>query len=511
MIAESVDTFEGAADMAGKLNAQLGLQINSVELLNADHNERINIMRREFQQSGKNFDDMGRRQRQAVAEMLGVDVDMASRLFGDPMSFAKVDAERAEALERSKQLTTANQRLAAAADKVTIALEPVATAMANLAVGIANVVSSPFVVYLSLTTGLIYGLTKAFFALKAGMALLRAAREADTVSQAFKIMMNKKESDSNETLSDSMNKVNKTSKFSSEGFKNFAKSAKDLAKPLFALGVAIVALGVGIFFAAKGMALLVDAFAGVGENAMAAALGIGLLIVPFVAFVAAAAFMATTGVGFAAAGVLAAMGFGALMLGGGIALAAYGMSLFVESIKGLTEGEASAGVQLLQTLPELFLAVGTAGFLLGFAVKPLLAVGIAIAGIGLGIGIVSSRFDLLAASMLRVVDASKSMTANLAGFEAIERIITVSTNVTPVELENMERVMGAVVRVGETARATEATGLDRLADSILNMFTGTGGGSSTTQKEVVLQVDSTKLGKVIVDILSDNYGMRIAR
>jgi hypothetical protein len=244
---------------------------------------------------------------------------------------------------------------------------------------------------------------------------------------------------------------------------------------------------------------------------MAAALGIGLLIIPFVAFVAAAAFMATTGVGFAAAAVLAAMGFGALMLGGGIALAAYGMSLFVESIKGLTEGEASAGVQLLQTLPELFLAVGTAGFLLGFAVKPLLAVGIAIAGIGLGIGIVSSRFDLLAASMLRVVDASKSMTANLAGFEAIERIITVSTNVTPVELENMERVMGAVVRVGETARATEATGLDRLADSILNMFTGTGGGSSTTQKEVVLQVDGKKLGKVIVDILTDEYGMRIAR
>jgi hypothetical protein len=58
-IAEAFDTFEGAADLAGKLNAQLGLQLNSVELMKAPHEERIKLLRQEFAASGKNFDQMG--------------------------------------------------------------------------------------------------------------------------------------------------------------------------------------------------------------------------------------------------------------------------------------------------------------------------------------------------------------------------------------------------------------------------------------------------------------------
>ena len=225
---------------------------------------------------------------------------------------------------------------------------------------------------------------------------------------------------------------------------------------------------------------------------------------------AVAAIAVYTGVGPAVAGVLLAIGGGALMLGLGIGLAAAGMALFIHTLKGLAGKDFASAIELLGTLPELFLSIGTAGFLLAFAVKPLMLVGIAIGGIGLGIGLVASKFDTLAESMFRVVDASKAISANTAGLEAIEKIITVSTKVTPAEMENMERVMGAVVKVGETAKASEASGLDRLASAITNMFTG-GGADDANNKTIVLKVDERKLGEVVVNVLNDSYGMNIAR
>ena len=103
-IAEAFDTFESAAELAGKLNAQIGLQLNSVDMMNLSHEDRIKMLRDEFKLRGKNFDDMSRRQRQAIAEVMGVDVDMASRLFGDPVALRKYQKEQKSLEERAKLL-----------------------------------------------------------------------------------------------------------------------------------------------------------------------------------------------------------------------------------------------------------------------------------------------------------------------------------------------------------------------------------------------------------------------
>tara|TARA_B100001094_G_scaffold190374_1_gene184369 strand:- start:3052 stop:5331 length:2280 start_codon:yes stop_codon:yes gene_type:complete len=124
-IAEAFDTFQGAADLAGKLNAQIGLQLNSVELMTASHEDRIKILRQEFDLRGKNFKDMDRRQKQAIAEVLGVDVDLASRLFGDPVELRKYNKEQKELKERAEAMTTAMDKFKVAMQDLFLKIAPV--------------------------------------------------------------------------------------------------------------------------------------------------------------------------------------------------------------------------------------------------------------------------------------------------------------------------------------------------------------------------------------------------
>ena len=92
-LTEMFDTFEGSANAAGRLNAQLGLQLNSVELMTADSDERLEILRQEFQLQGKSFKAMGKRDRQMVADILGVDEMTAGKALGGKMSLGSLAKE----------------------------------------------------------------------------------------------------------------------------------------------------------------------------------------------------------------------------------------------------------------------------------------------------------------------------------------------------------------------------------------------------------------------------------
>ena len=83
-IAKTFDTFEGAAEAAGKLNFMLGGPLlNSVELLNANESERIQILKDSLRQSGKSFEQMGRFEKDLIAQTLNVDAAVAQKLFSD--------------------------------------------------------------------------------------------------------------------------------------------------------------------------------------------------------------------------------------------------------------------------------------------------------------------------------------------------------------------------------------------------------------------------------------------
>ncbi|HAW81483.1 MAG TPA: hypothetical protein DCX27_18345, partial [Balneola sp.] len=105
---ELFDTFESSANVTGRLNAQLGLQLNSVELMKASSEDRIQLLRQEFAMQGKNIDTMGRRQQQMIASILGTDVESARRLLGDAIGleqFQKPGEEKTDS-KNIKKLTT---------------------------------------------------------------------------------------------------------------------------------------------------------------------------------------------------------------------------------------------------------------------------------------------------------------------------------------------------------------------------------------------------------------------
>lgn len=82
-VAGQFDTFEGAANAVGKLNAILGGNyLNSVQLVAANEAQRIQMIARSVQMSGQQVDSMGRFQRMALAQAMGIrDVEQAMRML----------------------------------------------------------------------------------------------------------------------------------------------------------------------------------------------------------------------------------------------------------------------------------------------------------------------------------------------------------------------------------------------------------------------------------------------
>ena len=121
VITKQFDTFEGAAQSAGKLNAILGGGVvNSMDLLNATEEERVRLLIQSMSLSGKNFESLNRFEKQAIASAAGIqDMTEANKLFSmslsayDDMqaSASGASAEAAKLQERAQAATTFAQKL----------------------------------------------------------------------------------------------------------------------------------------------------------------------------------------------------------------------------------------------------------------------------------------------------------------------------------------------------------------------------------------------------------------
>ena len=82
---DAMNTFESSAKVAGALNAVLGTgMVNSMDLLRATTDERIELLKESLELSGRDFDSMGRFEKVTFAAAVGLrDVDEASRIFGN--------------------------------------------------------------------------------------------------------------------------------------------------------------------------------------------------------------------------------------------------------------------------------------------------------------------------------------------------------------------------------------------------------------------------------------------
>ncbi len=82
-IAKQFDTFAGAAEGVGKLNALLGTQLSTTQMLMMTEDERIETLIEQVQAQGVAFKDMDRFTQKAIAAAAGIDdMNEAQKIFG---------------------------------------------------------------------------------------------------------------------------------------------------------------------------------------------------------------------------------------------------------------------------------------------------------------------------------------------------------------------------------------------------------------------------------------------
>jgi hypothetical protein len=135
-ITEQFDTFESAAESAGRLNAILGGNyLNSLQLVNMNEEERIRALLGVVDASGRSWNSMSRFERQAIASAAGIrDMDQANRLFGSGL------AGYEEMLAKQEENADANARLAEIAKKAQSVFEKFTAVMEQLAVAVGPII-----------------------------------------------------------------------------------------------------------------------------------------------------------------------------------------------------------------------------------------------------------------------------------------------------------------------------------------------------------------------------------
>lgn len=407
-IAEAFDTFQGAADLAGKLNAQIGLQLNSVELMTASHEDRIKILRQEFDLRGKNFKDMDRRQKQAIAEVLGVDVDLASRLFGDPVELRKYNKEQKEMKERAEAMTTAMDKFKVAMQDLFLKMAPVVETIMS------------FVQFLADT-----GIAQVLLFVAAMKGILTVVGTLATTLPVVGPMLG--------------------SLFSMLGFvaptmPPFLASLGASLQAFFAfLGTispaqiakgALAIVGLAVSLGILGMSL--SSFKDIGLDELGTAAG--AIVILSLAIVALGAVM-YSGVGAIvfAAGIVALLGLAAALTALGLALNLISMAL----------GNKTSGIAgSLDIIASAMARLGSSEVING--IKSFIV----------ELGALAKAFGDFEA-------ASDSMAS-------LERIVTVSTTVSTGDLENMKAVMGQVQATFNASQAADRVAMREAATATAN-------------------------------------------
>ena len=133
--------FEDAADMVGKLNAVLGTQLSTLEMLEATDSERILMLKQQVQQSVGNFDNLDKYTKMYVAQAMGInDVNKAQRLLNmstaEYNKYVKGQQEQAdiqqELADATEKLVPMMQQLKMAGLQIMMAFKPVITVFGGL-------------------------------------------------------------------------------------------------------------------------------------------------------------------------------------------------------------------------------------------------------------------------------------------------------------------------------------------------------------------------------------------
>jgi hypothetical protein len=455
-ITSQFDTFEGAADAAGKLNAVLGGGVvDSMQLLGATEAERIEILQNSVSASGKSFDSMSRFEKMAVANAAGIsDMTKATALFSEKARQNAKDVNGSaisqEALEEVQRKSVATgQDLKLIFQSFAVAVTPIVAVIKFFTNGFLRlndalgghlthlIMAGILIKRWSVLTAIAAGAQKAWLVVKGFASLLRKKEFVEKVALEAK----------NYSLAASqavLNKTAATGRFSlmalGTALGSFGTAAAPAIPILLTLGAVFLMIGIGVGIAAAGFSLLVDSFTALlvlvienlaimpellvtiaGLSLALIALGAGMIVSGAGVVVFAVGLAYAIGIlaalvlpATAAAYVIGIIAASAMLLGFAMLLASVGVESIVTALSSLTaEGGISEFLtQISEKMPELLVSVlglSTAVIALG-ASMIVAGVGFAIFASGLASGIATLALmgpgSLVAAFVIGVITAS---------------------------------------------------------------------------------------------------------
>ena len=286
-LASKFDTFAGSAETVGKLNALLGSQLSSTEMLMMTEDQRIETLVQQVQAQGVNFKDMNKFQQMAIANAAGInDMNEAQRIFGMNMKDYKKyrkDMERQEDIQ--KKFNEAIEATIPLGEKMQIFMTNFAQAVMPLVKGMEKFMDFMIMITSNKTitgwvalAGAIY---LVYYAWNSGLQALRTAREAANatakmglniekmldlqrkqaaVQQKQDIVQTNQETQSN--LRNAQSKKISGDASASMGKKSAVagKSAGKGALGMLKFAAAVLLIGAGIWMATTGVAKMVNSF-----------------------------------------------------------------------------------------------------------------------------------------------------------------------------------------------------------------------------------------------------------
>jgi hypothetical protein len=469
---KEMDTIEGAATRAGTLNAVLqGQFLDTHELLNASYEDRILLTRKAIDASGKDWNSMGRAERQMVANAAGFS-DMAEAAKFMTTSVSDLESSMNSAGEASGSIKEIEDRASAAQsvtdkwsqamESLAIAAGPIVTVLSAVADKLAVLMDSEWGAWI---LGIVAAMVLLFYAMRAQAAVSGALATADALGGKWAYFKAK----ATNKLADAQKKQGKIQKDNTKGGSGFLKFLGSLARiasknigGLLALGATFMMIGAGVAIAAFGVAQLVLAFAGLnGPQIIGAVIAIGLFAAMMVALVSIMVGLIMSGAfPLAAAGIWALAG---AALAGGIAVLtmAFGFTLVVDAVIKLIPHLSSLAIGLYILAPAIasvalsLVMIGPAGVLafIGFVA---IAYGLVILAAGLTAFALAAFLPMIVFGAFVVVMLALGVAMLMIGKNSSAFVGLLG------QIDNM--ATGSISKVNDLAAAIESVG-----DSLSNI------------------------------------------
>jgi len=416
-IAGKFDTFQSAAETVGKLNAILGTQMSTTEMITMTEEQRVETIIQQIQMSGRSFRDLDRYTQKAIAASVGItDMKEANLLFG--MSMVQYQKHQEDMKKQEASQKTLNDAIKAAQpvmDRVKIAFMQLFVASEDFIMSIRDgtkavvdfiqenkeQIKTGLLVYAGFRVAI--PLLRTFGMLTRGLTFLTNLFTSSQAKEAAQTKIN--------------NVIKGETIIVNQGV---GSSSRFAAGGILAIGAALALAFIGIGVMVKGVASLAEALKGMNseevqnlENLLIG-ISVGLGVFSF-AIVAAGAAATKSALGIAViSGAVLSVGASVGMASAGIGVMAMGLAMMTE------QGFASIGMLVALGLGFTLMIMQIAGTaMVASPATPIIyALGIAIALVGAGAYLMAEALNISIGALKgidKVADGTTDMITALAG------------------------------------------------------------------------------------------------